>query len=247
MNKKFFYLIGIPRCGNTILRSILNQNPDLYQSHNSVVPEMLFKLYQCKFDPLFKEQADHKAFDDALGSVMDGYYKNIKAKYILERAPWGTPFNYELLSELKRKTKFVALVRPVEEILASYVRVVKPDDIESFCDMIMQEDGAVGKSLWSINYVKDKSPKSLLQIKYDDLCKNPKKEITKIYKHLGIPLFKHRFEKLDESTEAVVSEQNIIRTDKVKRISYKPDKYITRKIIRKYKNAFSPKSPFFYK
>ena len=45
MKKKYFYLTGIPRCGNTVLSSILNQNPDLYQTPNSVVPEMLFKLY----------------------------------------------------------------------------------------------------------------------------------------------------------------------------------------------------------
>jgi len=247
INKKYFYLIGIPRCGNTILQSILNQNPDFFQTPNSVVPEMLFKLYQCKFDPLFKEQSDHKAFDDALNSIMDGYYKNQKAKYILERGPWGTPFNFELLKELKKDTKFIALVRPIEEILASYVRVQKPDDIETFCDMVMQEDGAIGKSLWSINYVKEKDPKKLLIIKYDDLCKNSEKEISKIYKHLEIPLFKHRFKDLDPSTEAIKSEQSVIRTDKIFKKSYKPEKYLTKKIIRKYKDAFSPKSVFYYK
>ena len=247
MKKKYFYLIGIPRCGNTLLQSILNQNPDLYQTPNSVVPEMLFKLYNCKFENLFKEQADHKAFDSSLGAVMDGYYAEHKAKYILERGPWGTPFNYELLKELKRQTKFIALVRPIPEILASFTRVVKPDDRDTFCDMIMQEDGGVGKALWSINYIKHKSPNKLLIINYKDLCNKTEATIKSIYKHLDIPLFKHRFTKLDPSTEAVLSDQTAIRTDKVAQKIYKPEKYISKKIIKKYKDAFSPKSVFFYR
>ena len=247
MKKKYFYLIGIPRCGNTILSSVLNQNPDIYQTPNSVVPEMLFKLYNCKYDPLFKEQADHKSFDLALGSVMDGYYSNNKAKYILERGPWGTPFNYELLKELKRDTKFIALIRPIPEILASYVRVQKPDDVESFCDMIMQEDGAVGKALWSINYLKSKAPKKLLLVNYKDRCTKTENSIKSIYKHLDIPIFKHRYTKLDQAKEAVYSEQMTIRTDKICQNTYKPEQYISKKIIKKYKDAFSPKSVFFYR
>ena len=247
MKKKYFYLTGIPRCGNTVLSSILNQNPDLYQTPNSVVPEMLFKLYNLKFDPLFKEQADHKSFDSSVGAVMDGYYEDKKAKYILERGPWGTPFNFELLKELKKNTKFIALVRPIPEILASYVRVQQPSDAESFCDMIMQEDGAVGKALWSINYIKEKAPEKLLVLEYKDLCNKTEETIKKIYKHFDIPLFKHRYTKLDQARETVKSDQTTIRTDKVVQKPYKPEKYISKKTIKKYKNAFSSKSVFFYK
>lgn len=81
--------------------------------------------------------------------------------------------------------------------------------------MIMQEDGAVGKALWSINYIKDKAPEKLLVLQYKDLCTKPEETVKKIYKHFDIPLFKHRYTKLDQAREAVKSDQTVIRTDKV--------------------------------
>ena len=39
-NKKIFFLAGFPRAGNTLLTSILNQNPDVCCTPNSITLEM---------------------------------------------------------------------------------------------------------------------------------------------------------------------------------------------------------------
>ena len=137
MNKQFFFLSGFMRCGNNLLTSIINQNPEVCITPNSIVPEMLYQMYKLQDSYLFKEQKDQKSFDSSLKNIMTGYYSNWKQKYIIERGPWGTPFNYEALKELGMlPSKFIFLVRPTKEILASFVRAVKPGDVISFCKFL---------------------------------------------------------------------------------------------------------------
>ena len=44
-SKKLFFLIGYPRSGNTLLTSILNQNPNIGCTGNSITLEMMARLY----------------------------------------------------------------------------------------------------------------------------------------------------------------------------------------------------------
>jgi hypothetical protein len=51
-NKKLFFLIAQPRSGNTLLASILNQNPDIACTGNSITLEIMkrvifVKKYRC--------------------------------------------------------------------------------------------------------------------------------------------------------------------------------------------------------
>ena len=46
--KKIFFLVGLPRAGNTLLGSILNQNPDIAVTANSITPDILYVLYRVK-------------------------------------------------------------------------------------------------------------------------------------------------------------------------------------------------------
>ena len=38
MDKQFFFMAGLPRLGGTLLSSLLSQNPDVYVSLQSVLP-----------------------------------------------------------------------------------------------------------------------------------------------------------------------------------------------------------------
>ena len=42
--KKYFFLAGLPRCGNTLFSSILNQNPNIKVTANSLLPEIFLAL-----------------------------------------------------------------------------------------------------------------------------------------------------------------------------------------------------------
>ena len=73
-NKKLFFIIGYPRSGNTLFTSILNQNPIIGCTGNSITLEMMAKLYLLKQEELFKNFPDHQSYDNVLHSIFDLYY-----------------------------------------------------------------------------------------------------------------------------------------------------------------------------
>ena len=85
--KKFFCLHGLPRAGNTLLGSIINQNPKVAVTANSVIADMLGELYILKHTDIFKNFPDHKSFDNVAKKVFENYYKDWNYSYIIDRAP----------------------------------------------------------------------------------------------------------------------------------------------------------------
>ena len=43
--KDIFFLHGLPRAGNTVFSSIMNQNPDVAATANSICADMIGELY----------------------------------------------------------------------------------------------------------------------------------------------------------------------------------------------------------
>ena len=68
-SKKIFFLAGLPRAGNTILTSILNHNPDVCCTPNSITLEIVKDLFLLKTTDVFQNFPDHKSLDNVLDSV----------------------------------------------------------------------------------------------------------------------------------------------------------------------------------
>tara|TARA_B100002019_G_C21195709_1_gene561296 strand:+ start:338 stop:1093 length:756 start_codon:yes stop_codon:yes gene_type:complete len=240
-DKKIFFSASFMRCGNTVLTSILNQNPDLKMSPNSILPEMMYNIAVLKEGTLFAEQKDHQSFDNVLKQMMYDYYKDWNSKYIIDRSAWGTPANMQVLKMADLlPSKFICLIRPIEEMLGSFVKASKcpRDKVEGFCDFLMDENGPIGKTILSYENLKKNHKKDLLVIQYKDLCKNPKKVIKGIYSFLEIPYYKdHSFTNLKQ-VDFSKGTQTKIRTDSVKLIPYRYTDYITEYTEKKYANTF---------
>jgi len=208
--KKFYCLHGLPRAGNTLLASIINQNPRIAVTANSIIADMLGELYILKHTDIFKNFPDHKSFDNVTKSLLQTYYKDWPQEYIIDRAPWGIPVNLKFLKEVQEDIKIIVLVRDVEEILASFIKWSQKEPtsfvnqyaaktIEETCDMLMDKDGVIVKELIGIKHLLDHQPKEMYHIvEYNDLCDNPQQTIKDIYKFLDIPLWGHRFINLDQ-------------------------------------------------
>ena len=54
------FLVGMPRAGNTILSSILNQNPNVKMSAHSILPTLLDSILQIKNHERFLNFPDDK-------------------------------------------------------------------------------------------------------------------------------------------------------------------------------------------
>ena len=247
MSKKIFYLTGTFRCGTTLLRSILNQNPDFYVTPNSILPNVFWLLDRFKKETSYKnwKKVDvdkqylnsEKYYDNIIKNIFNNYFSEHKQKYILEQGRWGTLDNFNLLKKYNLlPAKFILLVRPFDEILSSWIRVdnVSNDSIYQYCNFLMSPMGQIGQAALALKFLVDNHKNNLLIIKYKDLCKQPEKTIKKIYRFLNVPYYKkHRFNNLNQ-VDISGSMHTTIRTKEIKQIHYN-DLKIPTEIVKMYK------------
>jgi len=208
-NKQLLFLVAQPRSGNTLFASIINQNPEIVCTPNSITLEIMKDLFLLKNTDVFLNYPDHKSLDNVLDSVFDTYYKDWPQRIIIDRGPVMTPGNFQLMQKhYKRPFKCIVLLRDLMDVLASYMQWYT-ENSDSFVNrynckndeeklsMIMNKDGAVAKDLEAIknafNY-----PDICHFVKYDDLVSQPEQEFRKIYKFIGEPYYNHKFENLKQ-------------------------------------------------
>ena len=208
-NKKLFFLVALPRSGNTLFASIMNQNPDIAATPNSITLEIMKDLFFLKNTDIFQNYPDHKSLDNILDSVYDTYYKDWPQRVIIDRGPVMTPANFELMKKhYKRPFKCVVLLRDLMDVLASYMQWYT-ENTDAFpnrydcrnddekLSMLMNNKGAIAKDLEAIRNA-HAYPEICHFVKYDDMVANPEQEFRKIYEFLDEPYFNHRFDNLDQ-------------------------------------------------
>ena len=208
-NKQLLFLVAQPRSGNTLFASIINQNPEIVCTPNSITLEIMKDLFLLKNTDVFLNYPDHKSLDNVLDSVFDTYYKDWPQRIIIDRGPVMTPGNFQLMQKhYKRPFKCIVLLRDLMDVLASYMQWYT-ENSDSFVNrynlkndeeklmMVMNKDGAVAKDLEAIknafNY-----PDICHFVKYDDLVSQPEQEFRRIYKFIGEPYYNHKFENLKQ-------------------------------------------------
>ena len=209
LTRKLFFLVALPRSGNTLFASIMNQNKEIAATANSVTLEIMKDLHLLKKTDVFENFPDHKSLDNVLDNVFTNYYQHWPQRIIIDRGPVMLKGNLELMQKhFKHSFKCIVLLRDLMDVLASYMQwyTENPDAFpnrfglqtdEEKLAMIMNKDGAVAKDLEAIknsyNY-KDMCH----YVKYDDIVTNPEQEFRKIYQFLDEPYYNHRFENLDQ-------------------------------------------------
>ena len=208
-SKQLFFLVAQPRSGNTLFTSIMNQNPEIACTPNSITLEIMKDLFLLKETDVFQNYPDHKSLDNVLDAVYNTYYKDWPQPIIIDRGPVMTVGNFALMQKhFKQPFKCIVLLRDTIDVLASYIKwyTENPDAFvnkstvlndEEKLSMIMNNKGAVAKDLEAIknafNY-----PDICHFVKYDDLVARPEEEIKKIYQFINIPYFPHRFDNLQQ-------------------------------------------------
>ena len=210
-NRKLFFLIALPRSGNTLFASIMNQNTNVACTGNSVTLEIMKNLYLIKTTDTFQNFPDHKSLNNILDNVFNLYYKDWPQRIIIDRGPAlvsGNPGNFELMQKhFKYEFKCIVLLRDLMDVLASYMKwyTENPDSFvnklgktdEEKLLALMDTNGAIIKEIKSIknsyNY-----PNMCHFIKYDDMVANPKKVFQELYKFLDEPYYPHQFQDLKQ-------------------------------------------------
>jgi len=241
MKRDLIFLVGLPRSGHSLLGSIFQQNKEVeVTSHNFISP-LFNQLVDYKLSEIFVSYPDHNSINNIIKNCIDLYYKDWKAKYIIQR----TTLSPDIILRLReyypdRKIKFIVLERDILEVLASLIKWSKKEptaylnQIEQLtndfykCKFMMSDEGFI-KTEWNvISYLKEKENKNSLFINFYDLTKNPDKEINKIYHFLNIKSFKHDFNNLKDFKPNNISYNNFLLGKNL----YKIDKKI--KPVKKY-------------
>lgn len=263
---KYFFLSGLPRSGNTLLSSILNQNSEIKVSPNSFLCEHLYQTSMFFYNEKYQNFPDSRSLDNLISSSFDSYYKDWGAKYIIDRGPWGTPVNLYLLQKhLKNDIKIICTVRDIVEIIASFIRISKDklidelnrevqnglrfnesykSEIELLCEIVTRPNGQLEQFLFSLhNLLKNENRKYLHLVEYSDLIQHPKREITKIYDFLSLPHFEHDYSKIGQfSINGIQYNDSLWKGElhnldtEIRKPKYKVEEVIPHHLIKKYSN-----------
>ena len=250
-DKQIYFLCAMPRSGNTLFASIMNQNPELVVTANSITLEIMKDLFLLKRTDIFQNFPDEQSLDNVMNEVYPLYYKYWNYKTIIDRGPVCTPGNLKVMQKhFKQPIQCIVLVRDVLDVLASYIKWFETEptsflnqyrSIDEKLSTIMHKTGAVAKELMSIQYLLD-HPEMAVFIKYDDLVENPEQEIRKVYDFLKLPYFNHHFIDLDQITvnglsynDGIVGKNmHTIRTDKIMKVENEYKKLIPERFIKNY-------------
>lgn len=254
--KVIHYLCGLPRAGNTILSTILNQNPNIAATPNSIITEIFRDLNNLKNTDVFLNYPDHNSFDNVTKSVMHQYYKDWKEHIIIDRGPWGAPNNLKFLKHyVNPKPKIVVLVRDVLEVLASFIDWADKNydafpnrfgtmDTEKRCDLLMNQDGLIVKELIAIKHLVDHHPGTYKLVDYNEMVKNPEQIIKEIYQFYEIEPFKHNLKTFKQfevngmgyDDKAVGANLHTIKTKGISKTKRNINKILPKSTIKKYGN-----------
>lgn len=267
MNKKFYFLSGLPRSGNTLLSSILNQNPDVHVSALSPVVEYLWVAHSTSLNEQnalrLSSQKNNKTY---LDNIINSYYLNVDKKIIIDRnKSWTVNANFNLIKNyIDQNPKIIFTTRSVIDVLASFISIYDKTDyleqemfhtqwpykhnlslIDNKCDFLMRHNSAINLALSSLSELKNNNLFSNIHIvEYEDLIKNPKTTIEKVYSFLEINNFNHDFNNIiDIETDSAESDakiglpKNLHKVEKSLKLSQiNPHNILSDYVINKYSN-----------
>ena len=263
--KTYHFLAGLPRSGNTLLSSILNQNPDIYSSPLSPMNGMLWDYDQgLMTNENFLRLNDVQPILNAGKNIIINYYANVSKPIILDREKaWATEGNFNLIKKYITPTpKVIFTVRPIIEILTSFMTVLPEDSYvdkamqnsgwwyknyltknDNRCDFLMSPGGQIDKSLFSINQIINSDNKNMFHIvSYDEIVNKPEDALKGIYKFLKLPSYKHNLDnivKLEKDNNEIVGLPTNLHEIRLKlsKVSKKPEDVLSEYAINKYSNV----------
>ena len=263
--KTFYFMAGLPRAGSTLLSTLLNQNPRIYSGPSSPVLGSMYSTHEnFQSNELYTGYPKPNQVNEIIGSVIEHWYSDIDKPVVIDKnRAWcaRVPF---IEGYIKQEAKIIVPVRRIDEILASILTMIKrnpfkegqprinfvdeqlvkfdiPINDENRCQYLLSNRGGI---VWeSLNAVKlgveEGHSDKFLFVDYNDLVKDPQKELNEIYEFLGEEPFEHTFENLsnnhreDDITTYGLSDMHEVHSE-LKKVSTDPSEILPDSIIELY-------------
>ena len=203
------------------------------------------------------------AANKIVGSIIDNWYYDIEKPVVIDKnRAWcaRVPF---IEGYIKQEAKIIVPVRRIDEILASILTMIKrnpfkdgqprinfvdeylvkhniPINDETRCQHLLNPDGIVWESLNATKLGVDEGHSDkFLFVDYNDLVKDPQKELNEIYEFLGEEPFEHTFKNLsnnhreDDITTYGLGDMHEVHSE-LKKVSTDPSEILPDSIIELY-------------
>ena len=262
--KTFYFMAGLPRAGSTLLSTLLNQNPRIYSGPSSPVLGVMYSTHDNFIsNELYTGYPKPDQVNEIIGSVIEHWYSDIDKPVVIDKnRAWcaRVPF---IEGYIKQEAKVIVPVRRIDEILSSILTMIKrnsfqegqprinfvdeylvknniPINDETRCQHLLSPDGIVWESLNATKLgVEEGHSDKFLFVDYNDLVKDPQKELNEIYEFLGEEPFEHTFENLsnehreDDITTYGLSDMHEVHSE-LKKVSTDPSEILPDSMIELY-------------
>ena len=259
--KQHYFVSGLPRAGNTLFGSIMNQNPDVAVTGNSWLFPVYADIVNIKFgNSTYLNFPDEISHSNVVDNIYPNYFKHWKQKHIIERVPISPAHIKNMMAGTKTfpKLKIILLLRPILEVVASFIKWSetgeakgKPKDMFKFSPtrelkveqlMNPNQSNCGSGYVFTRNIMASDLMEYILPVHFNDLTYNTKETIERVYDFLEIPKFKHRFNNLQQFKvnnqsydDGVYGDDlHTIKTDSIDRDEYHISKYVPEDKIKKY-------------
>jgi sulfotransferase len=266
MNKTYHFMAGLPRSGSTVLSSILNQHPEIYASPQTDLLGILHDLQsQIVIYESYRAGLLTPGYDNVMKRIHENFYYNINKPVIIDKnRGWGTPYNWDNLSHyVNPEGKVVLTMRPILEVLASFIKVAKKtqtitqslpyfddnlwsshyrDEVDAQVDNLMIANGEIDRAIFSVANLLKNHKDRVHVVWFDDLIEDPQNTLNNIYEFLEIDTYKNNFNNIKEvdkhddlSGYGMVGLHDVQK--KLVKPKTKPEDYLSDYVIKKYGNA----------
>jgi sulfotransferase len=222
MVKTYHFMAGLQRSGSTVLAALLNQHPDIYASPQTDVLQILFDLENSipNFES-YKAGLFYDGYMEVMKNVATSFYSKIDKPIIIDKnRGWGTPYNFNELSPyVNPEGKIILTMRPILEVLASFIKVAQAthkatgkmpyadeenwvthyrDTTDAQVDTMMRTNGTIERGIYSAANLLKNHRDRVYVVWFDDLLENPQSTMNGIYDFLGVSRFEHNFNNIKE-------------------------------------------------
>ncbi len=254
-------MAGLPRSGSTLLKSILNQNPIIHTEPVSPVLELTHYTNE-----YFKDSEQYlgypkpKSAHKVVSSIIDNYYHEVEKPIVIDHCrAWSN--NIEMIKTfITPNPRIICPVRNITEILTSFITMIRrnsdqvsfidqhliemglPINDDNRCHYLMSKDGIVEQALWAQSqaFIRGDDKKHLFMVEYDDIVKNPKTTMEKIYEFLDLEYYEHQFSNIENSHREIddqwyLKDMHHVRKT-IKKQSKSPQDVLSKTILDTYSN-----------
>ena len=139
--------------------------------------------------------------EDLVKSIPKIYYSNTVKPIIVDKCrSWTIPANMQMLEKyFDNSPKVVVLIRPIAEIVASFMALRKANGWKTeTLEQGLLDDGSepIMRSLAGVEWARSNNDGQFIFVTYDDLVDHTKETICRIYQHCEWEPYEHSFDQI---------------------------------------------------